>query len=128
VRFLCACSCWHKTLLDSLELMLCSTHLWSWGPGYARGPVAWKVLWGYWCPWLGSGGRWRGWPRPESILASGRAGFLCPSSCWHKTLCESLELMLCSTHQWFRGDSKFLRCGEYSRALGGLWQVQVKDA
>ena len=24
--FLLLCSCWHKTLLDSLELMLCSTH------------------------------------------------------------------------------------------------------
>ena len=21
-----------------------------------------------------------------------------PRSCWHKTLCDSLELMLCSTH------------------------------
>jgi hypothetical protein len=29
--FLRPSCCWHKTLLDSLELMLCYTHLWSWG-------------------------------------------------------------------------------------------------
>jgi hypothetical protein len=41
----------------------------------------------------------------ERIPASGQAGFLCPCSCWHKTLLDSLELMLHSTHLWSWGDA-----------------------
>jgi hypothetical protein len=57
---------------------------WSRGPGCARGPVAWRVLW---CPrslWPSSCRRCPGWPQPEWIPASGQAGFLCPCSCWYK--------------------------------------------
>jgi hypothetical protein len=40
-----------------------------------------------------------GWPQPERIPASDRVGFLCPYSCWHRTLRDSLGLMLCFSHQ-----------------------------
>jgi hypothetical protein len=58
--FLCSRSCWHKILHDSLGLILCSTHLWSWGPGCARGPVLWRVLWRPWHPRPCSHRRWGG--------------------------------------------------------------------
>jgi hypothetical protein len=56
---------------------------WSWGPGCAR------VLCCPTCPRPDSCRRWWGWPQPEWTPASGKAGFLCPCSCWHKTLCDS---------------------------------------
>ena len=65
----------------------------------ARGPLVWRVLWGPRCPRPGSCRRWWGWPRPEWIQPSGGAVFLHSCSCWYKTLQDSLELMLCSTHQ-----------------------------
>jgi hypothetical protein len=40
---------------------------WSGGPGCARGPVAWRVLWCPRCTRLGSFRRWWGWPQPEWI-------------------------------------------------------------
>jgi hypothetical protein len=52
--FLCPCSCWHETLQDSLELMMCSTYQWSQGPGCARGSALWRVFWGPWNLLLGS--------------------------------------------------------------------------
>jgi hypothetical protein len=57
VGFLCPCSCWHNTLRDSLELMLCSTHQWSQGHECAWGPAVWRVVWGHWYPPLSSCGR-----------------------------------------------------------------------
>jgi hypothetical protein len=53
---------------------------------------SWKVLWGPQCPPLASRRRLCGCPWPEGIPVSGRAGFLSPCSCWHKTLLDSLEL------------------------------------
>ena len=93
---------------------------WSGVPGCARGPVVWSVLWCPRCPWLGSLCRWRGWPWPEWIPASGRAGFFCPCSCRHKTLHDSLELILCSTHPFSRSDPNVLQHGEHSGALSSL--------
>jgi hypothetical protein len=100
---------------------------WSQGPGCARGPAAWRAPWGPRCPRPDSHRRWQGWSRQEQILASGQAGFLCPCSCWHKTPCDSLKLMLHSTHSWSQDDSKVLQRREYSRALCGLWCVQAED-
>jgi hypothetical protein len=38
-----------------------------------------------------------------------------------------LELMLCSTHPWSRGDPEVLQHGEFSGALGGLHWVKEED-
>jgi hypothetical protein len=70
--------------------------------------VAWRALWSPQWPLLGSKGRWRGWPRWKRIWASGQVGFLCSYSCRHKTLCNSLELMLCSTYPWSRRDPEVI--------------------
>ena len=64
---------------------------------------------------------------PEWISASIQVVFLCPCSYWHKTLCDSLDLMLHCSHSWSQGDPEFLWRGEYSRALDILWQIQLED-
>jgi hypothetical protein len=51
-------------------------------------PAAWRVLWCLRDPQPGSCSRFQGWPRLEWIPASSLAGFLCPCSCRHKTLCD----------------------------------------
>ena len=76
---------------------------------------------------LGRRGRWWGWPLPERIPASGWVGFLCHCSCWHKTLRDSLELMLHSTHPCSRGEPDALWCGEHSGVLSGLCWAQKED-
>ena len=69
-------------------------------------------------PPLGSKRRWPGWRQPEWIPASGSSGFLCPSSCWHKTLWDSLVLMFCSTHSWLWGPG----------LLGVLWSGETSGS
>jgi hypothetical protein len=100
---------------------------WSGGPECARGPMAWRVFCCSRCPWLGSRRRWWGWPRPQWIPASGWAGLISPCSCWHKTLDDSLELMLHSTHPWSWGDPKVLRCGAHSVVSSSLCWAQKED-
>jgi hypothetical protein len=65
-----------------------------------------RMVWG-WC-WL------------EWTLATGWVGFLCPYSCWHKTLWGFLEQMLCSTHQWSQ-DPRWAKVPAVCRVLWGLW-------
>jgi hypothetical protein len=91
---------------------------WSGGPRCARGPVASQT------PSARFLQKMVGLLQPEKIPAFGWAGFLCPCSCWPTTLCNSLELMLCSTQQWSQGDPKVLWHGEHSRALSSLrWEA-----
>ena len=108
----------NKTLHDSLELILRSTHPFSGSDpevlhhGQHSGDLS-SLCWPQkeYC--------WE-WPQPEWIPASGLVGFLRLCSCWHKTLFNSLELMLHSTHPWSWGDPEILRFGEHSAALSGL--------
>jgi hypothetical protein len=60
-----------------------------------------------------AGDRGGGWLQLECSPASGWVGFYCPCSCWHKTLCDSLELMLRSTHWWSQGDLEDLWHGNH---------------
>jgi hypothetical protein len=70
----------------------------------------------------GGGGPW-----PEGIAASGHAGLLHPCSCWRKTLLDSLDLMLHSTHTWSWGDPEVLQSREYFRTPGGFQRFQKED-
>ena len=93
--------------LDFLEVMLHSTHQWSQGPECARGPSAWRVLWGPLGPLLRSGqrlhGGGRGWLQPEVNLS--RWSCCCPLSLF--LLLQDplyfLGLILHSTYQWSQG-------------------------
>jgi hypothetical protein len=92
-----------------------------------RGPVVWRFLWCPRCPQLGSCRRWQGWPQPEWIPASGLARFRCLCSCFHKTLCDSLTLVLLSTHLCSWGDPKVLQHGEHSGSLSSPCWAQKED-
>ena len=61
-----------------------------------------------------------GWCQLERTPAAGRAGFLCPCSCWPKPLWVVLEQMLRSTHQWSQ-DPGCARVPVAWRVLWGLW-------
>jgi hypothetical protein len=69
------------------------------------------------------------WRWLEQTPAAGWVGFLCPCSCWHKTLCVFWNrcCILLTSYLKILGVLGHLQCWESSGDLGTLHQVCAQD-
>ena len=97
--------------------------VWSGGPGCARAPAAWRVLWCPRHPQPGSHRRWGGWFRSEWIPASGQGGSSAPVPAGTRP--SAILWSWCCVPLTCDPDVLWHR--EHCGALGGLRWVQKED-